>query len=233
MIFNLWYDNILPSIRGFHMSLRNSLRRNTNPTYRMDHLERSNIQMVTFSKNYKHYEYWFIIASLESFIMLARDKESHREMPLIFRSDIFENVNEILKEVNHDFNFMNIFCFGKKACLSSQHVDDMIQNVHISGEDLIDYSADVKKSNDDISFLMTMKILFNINTGKLEPSARFHAYADSDKYGGEPVRKVLIEEFYWPSFKRKFMTVHAATKIEKDVYDLLFQDSPVVQMINL
>jgi hypothetical protein len=165
--------------------------------------------------------------------MLARDKESHREMPLIFRSDIFENVNEILKEVHHDFNFMNIFCFGKKAFLSSHNVDEMIQNVHISGEYLIDYSADVKKINGDISFLMTMKILFNINTGKLETSERFHAYADADKYGRKSVRKVLIEERYWTSFKHKFMTMHAATKIEKDVYDLLFQDSAIVQMINL
>lgn len=216
------------------MSLRNSLRRNTNPNYRMDHSERSNIQMVSFEKNYKRYEYWFIVWSLESFIMLPRNKESHKELPLIFMSDVFEGVNEILKEVNHDFNFMNLFCFGKESFLPTQHVNDMLKNVSISGENLIDYSADVKKSNNDILFSMNVKILFNVNKGKLEISERFYAYdyADSDKYGN-PVKKALIEDRYWHSFKRKFMTIHAATKIEKNVNELLFQDSAVVQMINL
>lgn len=234
MIFSIRHDNIPSSIRGLLMSLRNILRENTNPTYRMDHSEKSNIQMVSFEKNYKRYEYWFVTWSLQSFIMLPRDKKSHREVPLIFTSDIFENVNQILKEVNHDFNFMNIFCFGTKSFLSSQHVDDMLQDVHISGEYLLAYSANVKKSNDDISFLMDVKILFNINKGKLEVSERFYAYdySNTDNYG-KPSRKTIIEDPYWDSFKRKFMTIYAATKIEKNVNELLFQDSAVAQMINL
>lgn len=213
------------------MFLHVSLRRNTNPNYRMDHSERSNIQMVTFSKNYKRYEYWFFIHSLEAFILMPLDKESHREMPFIFNSDIFEHVDETLKTVKHDLKFMNIFCFGKESFLSSNNIEDMIGTTPISGENLIAYSAVVPKETDDISFLMTIKILFNVNTGKLDTFERFHAY--KDKYSCKLNLNPIIEECYWPSFKRKFMTIHAATKIEKNVYDILFQDSPVVQMINL
>lgn len=213
------------------MSLYHSLRRNTNPNYRMDHSERSNIQMVTFSKNYKRYEYWFLIHSLESFALMPRDKESHREMPLIFRSNIFEKVNETIKTVNHDLNFMNIFCFGKESFFSSNHIDDMIGTTPISGENVICYSADVTNDKNDLSFLMIIKILFNINTGKLDTCEKFHAFPD--KSCGAWMPNPIIEDVYWPSFKLKFMTVHAAKKIEKNVYELLFQDSSIVQMINI
>lgn len=212
------------------MSLRNSLRRNTNPNYRMDHSERSNIQMVTFSKNYKRYEYWFLIHSMEAFLLMPLDRQSHREIPLIFNSDIFETLNEKIKEVNHDFNFMNIFCFGQESFLA-HNLDDMIKSTHISGEDLIDYSATINKFAGELSFLMMMKILFNINTGKLATVERFNAYTDTGVWNSS--FNPIVADAYWPSFKRKFMTMYGSDKIDKKLNDLTFDDSTIVQMMNI
>lgn len=212
------------------MSLWHSLRGNTNPNYRMDHSERSNIQMVTFSKNYKRYEYWFLIHSMESFVLMPFDRQSHMELPLIFNSDIFETVNENIKEVNHDFSFMNIFCFGQKSFLA-HNLDDMIKSMYISGEDLIDYSATINKFSGELSFVMMMRILFNINTGKLETAERFNIYKDTGV--GNSSFNPIVTASYWPSFKRKFMTMYGSDKIDKGLNDLTFYDSTIVQMINI
>lgn len=212
------------------MSLRNSLRQNTNPDYRMYHSERANIQMVTFEKNYKRYEYWFLVHSMESFVLIPRDIQAHREIPLIFNSSLLETLNDIVNKVIHDFNFMNIFCFGKEAHLC-RNLEHMIKSIHISGEYLVDYYATIFNFHGELSFMMTTKILFNINTGMLVTTEKFNI--SNAIHAGEFSFIPNLEDAYWHSFKQKFMMLYAANKIEKNIDNLSFQDAAVVQMMNL
>lgn len=210
------------------MSLYISLRRNTNPHYRMEHSERSNVQMVTFEKNYKRYQYWFLIHSVQSYILVPFDKASHREIPLIFNTNVFETVNETIQQVKHDLNFMNLFCFGKEAILPVNKLEDMIQKTHLSGADVVDYTTSVNNEHDELFSLMTVIMLFNMTTGEIETIKKFNQF-DKKKSSHIPI----IATTNWTSFKRKFMTLHAAKKIEKEVGQLVFQDTTIVQMINL
>lgn len=206
------------------MSLEIAIKKYTNPDYRVNYSESSNICTVVFEKNYCRYEYLFLMISPESYYMIVADHESHDEIKTIFNSNVLEQMDADVKTVHHDLDFMNIFCFGTVSGFEKTCVADIMNVTHVSGRTALEY-AGMTIENDGISFLMTYKLEFNINTGILGYKEEY-SYFDKNY-------NTVVESTIWDLFKNEFMRFYASNKIEKKLNDLTFLDAPIVQMINI
>lgn len=206
------------------MSLEYIIKKYTNPEYRANYTESSNIRTVVFEKDFSRYEYLFLPYSQESYYMIVADRESHSEIKNIFNSNILDQMDADVSTVHHDLNFMHMFCFGTASGFEKTFIADIMNVTHVSGRTALEY-AGMTIENDGISFLMTYKLEFNINTGILGYNSNYSYF---DKNYNE-----VVESTIWDLFKNEFMRFHASNKIEKKLSDITFFDAPIVQMMNI
>jgi len=160
--------------------------------------------------------------------MLPADCVSHNEIKNIFNSNILDKMDSEIKTIHHDLNFMSLFCFGTQSELQPNSIDDILKTVRISGRTALEYAGMIIEDDgisSGISFLMTYKLKFNINTGVIGYDAE---YIDFDESYDEVVKSTI-----WELFKNEFMRFYATNKIEKKLNDLTFLDAPIVQMMNI
>lgn len=200
------------------------IKNHTNPSYRINYSRSSNIRTVVFEKDYKRYEYHFLMSSVEEYVLIISDTSSHHEMPLIFNTSVLNDLNKELLTVCHDLNFMHVFCFGSESTYQSNTIDDIIKISSLSGRETIEYAGMVI-GDDGVSFLATYKLRFNINSGSVSYDSSYHYFEHSNNKD--------INTHDWELFKFDFMHIHGSQKIEKQVSELTFLDSAVVQMVNL
>lgn len=206
------------------MSLEIAIKKYTNPEYRVNYSESSNIRTVVFEKDFGRYEYLFLLYSQESYYMIVADRESHNEIKNIFNSNVLDHMDADVSTVHHDLNFMHMFCFGTASGFEKICISDIMNVTHVSGRTALEY-AGMTIENDGISFLMTYKLEFNTNTGVLGYNSNY-TYFDKNY-------NTVVESTIWDLFKNEFMRFHAANKIEKKLSDLTFFDAPIIQMINI
>lgn len=206
------------------MSLEHIIKKYTNHEYRVNYIESSNIRTVVFEKDFGRYEYLFLPYSQESYYMIVADRESHDEIKNIFNTNVLDQMDVDVRTVHHDLNFMHMFCFGTASGFEKTCITDIMNVTHVSGRTALEY-AGMTIENDGISFLMTYKLEFNINTGVLGYNSNYSYF---DKNYNE-----VVESTIWDLFKNEFMRFYATNKIEKKLNDLTFIDAPIVQMMNI
>lgn len=206
------------------MSLEIAIKKYTNPEYRVNYSEASNICTVVFEKGYCRYKYLFLIGSKEAYYMLVSDRDSYNEINNIFNSNVLELMDTDVKTIHHDINFMNIFCFGACSCFDRTSVDHIMNAIRISGQNALEF-AGMTIENNEFSFSITYNLKFNINTGFISYEAEY-IYFNED-------HNEIFKSTIWEIFKDDFMRVHASSKIEKKLNDLTFLDAPIVQMMNI
>ena len=200
------------------------IKNHTNPSYRINYSRSSNIRTVVFEKDYKRYEYHFLMSSVEEYVLVISDKASHHEMPHIFNTSVLNDLNKELITVCHDLNFMHVFCFGSESTYQSNNIDDIIRKSSLSNHETIEYAGMII-GDDGVSFLATYKLRFNINSGFVSYDSSYHYFEHSNNSD--------INTNDWDNFKIDFMSIYGSQKIEKKVSELNFLDSSVVQMVNL
>lgn len=200
------------------------IKNHTNPSYRINYSRSSNIRTVVFEKDYKRYEYHFLMSSVEEYVLVISDKASHHEMPHIFNTSVLNDLNKELIIVCHDLNFMHVFCFGSESTYQSNNIDDIIRKSSLSNHETIEYAGMII-GDDGVYFLATYKLRFNINSGRVAYESSYH-YFEQLNHGD-------INTHEWDKFKIDFMSIYGSQKIEKNVNDLTFSDFAVVQMVNI
>lgn len=200
------------------------MQKHVDPSYQVNYSLASNIRKVVFEKNNRKYEYHLLILSQEEYMLIVGDLESHHELPLIFNTTIFNKLNQELIDIRHDFNFMNLFCFGADSTFQPNSVEDIIRPISLSNGEAIEYAGMVI-GNEGISFMITYKLKFNIHSGdvRYEPCYTYF----------EPLGNNDINEDDWSKFKEKFMIMNGSKKIDKKLSELTFFDAPIVQMVNI
>jgi hypothetical protein len=201
-----------------------SMQKHADPSYQVNYSLASNIRKVVFEKNNRKYEYHLFILSQEEYMLIVGDLEAHRELPLIFNTTIFNKLNQELIDIRHDFNFMNLFCFGADSTFQPNSVEDIIRTISLPDGEAIEYAGMVI-GDEGISFMITYKLKFNIHSGdvRYEPCYTYF----------EPLGNNDINEDDWSKFKEKFMIMNGSKKIDKKLSELTFFDAPIVQMVNI
>lgn len=201
-----------------------SMQKHADPSYQVNYSLASNIRTVVFEKNHRRYEYHLFILSEEEYMLIVGDLESHRELPLIFNTNIFDNLNEELLEIRHDFNFMHLFCFGAESIFQPVGVEDIIRSTSLSDREAIEYAGMII-GDEGISFMITYKLKFNIHSGEVRYDPCYTYF--------KPFSNHDINEGDWSKFKEKFMIMNGSNKIDKKLSELTFFDAPIVQMVNI
>lgn len=212
------------NFRGLIMFFEALIRNYTNLSYRINHNRSSNIRTVVFEKDYKRYEYHFLMSSVEEYVLIVSDADSHHEIPFIFNTSVLHDLNKELLAVCHDLNFMHVFCFGSESTYQSKNIDDIIKPSSLSGREIIEYSGMII-GDEGVSFLATYRLRFNINSGCIGYEPSYHYFDHSNNND--------INTHEWDKFKIDFISIYGSRKIEKNVSELTFLDSSVVQMVNL
>jgi len=201
-----------------------SMQKHVDPSYQVNYGLATNIRTVVFEKNNRKYEYHLFILAEEEYMLIVGDLESHRELPLIFNTTIFNKMNQELIDIRHDFNFMNFFCFGDESTFQPDCVEDIIRKANLSDREAIEYAGMII-GDEGIFFMITYKLKFNIHSGELRYEPCYTYF--------EPFGNNDINECDWSKFKEKFMIMNGSKKIDKNLSELTFFDAPVVQMVNI
>lgn len=206
-------------------TLRKALLRCANNRYDIEVHENINRRFdAIFRKDGKSYYYVFIDAGFD-FQFIVKDHESHHQLIDIFGPSFVNEMNTKIKRVALEFNFIHEFCFGKKTTFNCQTLTDVAEYTTYNYMDAIRYNGVLLKDAEP-KFSATFFLHFNLDKLMFYSDPTF-AYFES-AFVDEPSISVSC----WNEFKKDFLKLNGASKIDKHINDLVLSDGFLLPMIN-